>query len=300
MKNYLRQMTSNLVDCENARCISSSSSYLERAELEMKVSASGKRKARPPISNLKEDAKKAFYRKRNAMYSRRKYMRKKIEIEVLHQQKNDLVNQNHELRLEQKRLEKLISAGNQIVKNLDSTGTMLHQQGSGVSGVETFGRPLGNLSQGGFQATVPSGIGAMAAPLRHTPSQQGTPTFFDQGFQRLMLGEQFNDQALSRMEPADFLLLKHAIQGQNGAAAPSYTRGVERILQNVPQQTLSFFPLQDLSSSTEQPLRFPEDKYRPDFASPLPASWALLQNFAALLSSQGGQHAGVAFLPSSR
>jgi len=62
-----------------------------------------------------ESSRIDFIRKRNALYSRRKYHRKKIEIEVLQTQASDLTRRNQELKNEGMRLEMLLqSAKHQV------------------------------------------------------------------------------------------------------------------------------------------------------------------------------------------
>jgi hypothetical protein len=55
-----------------------------------------------------EEQKLDFNRKRNSVYSRRKYVRRKIEFEVLQEQSYNLKGQNHDLKKENKRLETLL------------------------------------------------------------------------------------------------------------------------------------------------------------------------------------------------
>jgi hypothetical protein len=71
-----------------------------------------------------EEAKKEFYRKRNAMYSRRKYTRKKIELEVLQQQKAKLKSENRNFRDEGERLTSLIGAAKKVIEDHKKGGSL--------------------------------------------------------------------------------------------------------------------------------------------------------------------------------
>jgi hypothetical protein len=66
-----------------------------------------------------DDARqKEFIKQRNALYSKRKYIRKKIEIEVLERQSQAVTATNHMLKQEQERLERLVQQAQEcIVRN---------------------------------------------------------------------------------------------------------------------------------------------------------------------------------------
>lgn len=69
------------------------------------TSASKRRAAvKDAVQDMSEHEKAQFYRQRNAMYSRRKYMRKKIEIEVMEKQRDELKAKNKRLRQEERHL----------------------------------------------------------------------------------------------------------------------------------------------------------------------------------------------------
>jgi hypothetical protein len=67
-----------------------------------------------------------FIRKRNAIYAKRKYDRKKIEVEVLHQQYQDLREQKQRLQRESRRLERLLAEANGIVARSQAAPTERH------------------------------------------------------------------------------------------------------------------------------------------------------------------------------
>jgi hypothetical protein len=64
-----------------------------------------------------EDARKEFIKKRNRLYSKRKYIRKKIEIEVLVKQGRAMQNENQKLKKEKERLEGLLQQAQECVKH---------------------------------------------------------------------------------------------------------------------------------------------------------------------------------------
>lgn len=86
---------------------------------------------------------KAFQRKRNAIYSRRKYIRKKIEIEVLEKQTSDLRSQNKSMKRESVRLESLLYMAKKRVAFIESSPSKYMQHGAPEQGIqEEFGSPL--------------------------------------------------------------------------------------------------------------------------------------------------------------
>jgi len=66
------------------------------------------------------DRKKKVLRKRNALYARRKYARRKVETQSLQGQCRELEEKNRVLKLEQARLENLVSQAIQVVSICDS------------------------------------------------------------------------------------------------------------------------------------------------------------------------------------
>jgi hypothetical protein len=60
-----------------------------------------------------------FIRKRNAVYARRKYARRKIEVEVLKEQRHDLEKQRQRLQAEGRRLESLVRKAERFVGRLN-------------------------------------------------------------------------------------------------------------------------------------------------------------------------------------
>ena len=105
-----------------------------------------------------EEARKEFYRKRNAMYSRRKYMHKKIEIEVLQNQKAELTGENRRLKAEEKRLTQVLADANQMV-------SAYGQQAAATGGTAT------GLSEGGAGAQMHSSLADDT--LHKSPSHSG-------------------------------------------------------------------------------------------------------------------------------
>jgi hypothetical protein len=77
-----------------------------------------------------------FVRKRNALYSRRKYHRKKIEVEVLRNQSTDLSQQNYDLKKEGDRLERLLMAARSQVAIYEAT---VGRSGDAASEVQVLG-----------------------------------------------------------------------------------------------------------------------------------------------------------------
>ena len=74
--------------------------------------------------------RKDFLRKRNALYARRKYARRKIETDVLQEQCLQLEESNHHLKLEETRLRSLLASARNAVERYNSTQQGQHMFGS--------------------------------------------------------------------------------------------------------------------------------------------------------------------------
>jgi hypothetical protein len=70
-----------------------------------------------------DEARKVILRKRNAFYARRKYERKKIEIDGMQCQRRQLENMQERLQQENHRLEDLVQQAKPIVDKIDPQGT---------------------------------------------------------------------------------------------------------------------------------------------------------------------------------
>jgi len=97
-----------------------------------------------------ESSRIEFIRKRNALYSRRKYHRKKIEMEVLQRQSAELKRQNVSLKKEEQRLQQLIleaethvarasQSGNLLSMNSGNAGFLLGVSGRAAAGASLLG-----------------------------------------------------------------------------------------------------------------------------------------------------------------
>ena len=73
------------------------------------------------IRRKPNESGKDFWRRRNAVYAKRVYDKKKIEQEVLQQQQTDLSHQNGQLLAEQKRLESLLAQAQNLVSKPNTT-----------------------------------------------------------------------------------------------------------------------------------------------------------------------------------
>ena len=95
-----------------------------------------------------EEEQAAFIRNRNAIYSKRKYYKKKLKIESLQVSKNKLLKENEELREEGKRLELLLFKARRHVALLPQR----HNLSSGMSSL-----PLASSIQDPFASSLASG-----------------------------------------------------------------------------------------------------------------------------------------------
>ena len=89
-----------------------------------------------------------FNRKRNAVYSKRKYYRKKLKVESLMSSKERLATENSTLKLENRRLESLYEKARQEVLSIETRNvlsTSVNQTGFFNPSLESFGAgfPLG-------------------------------------------------------------------------------------------------------------------------------------------------------------
>ena len=108
----------------------------------------GRPKQAPSASEgMDEEEQKEFYRKRNAMYSRRKYQRKKIEIEVLQSQKEDKITENRLLKREGDRLLRLLQDANKVVALHETHGLHGLDLSRSVLGLASFSSSTINQHQ---------------------------------------------------------------------------------------------------------------------------------------------------------
>lgn len=91
--------------------------------VKVSVSSSSASTATKPPPSGSEDEQKSFIRKRNALYARRKYARKKEEFEGLQHRCLLLEDQNHRLKVEQRKLEALMMEATRVVSVFEAVST---------------------------------------------------------------------------------------------------------------------------------------------------------------------------------
>jgi hypothetical protein len=162
-----------------------------------------------------EAAKKAMVRKRNALYSRRKYVRRRIEIEVMEDQRSNLVAKNASLLREQRRLEALVAAAMQCVVRGEE------QQASLYSCSSSFGH-----HDNGNNATSSSPGHAQSSSLSSSRLQElPSAVNEDPAERRLQSTTRLQERAASTMLIAA-ALARHQRQRQHGGP-PTIANGLQ-------------------------------------------------------------------------
>ena len=197
-----------------------------------------------------EEARKEFYRKRNAMYSRRKYMRKKIEIEVLQNQKAELTGENRHLKAEGERLIQALEDANKMI-------SAYGQQAAATGGTTTSlsegwaGAPLHSSLADDRSHKAPSRSGGLDNVSRVALGVPLTATHVQQRVQPPLVDDTIVDQ--QQQNPESQLAAIQLLQNQVVAdllAQPTGLATLAHLLQQPQQQnTLDHQSLANLALS---------------------------------------------------